>query len=77
MLYLIISYKDRGTLKYEALPVKGGALERGLFDWSHGRELMGMAPNVELLDLYIVDISDEEAMDINDGLAAPPKPRRL
>lgn len=74
-IYVIFRYtKDKGV-QYTALPLS--TLERGLFDWSGGREVLGNLQRSSMggLDIYTTEIDWEEAYEINEKGKTPPRPK--
>ena len=69
--YIICRFLNREKeVKYRIYPVS--CLERGLFDWSGGREVLaGFARYPNASDLWTAQLSENEADAIREGRVIP------
>lgn len=75
--YLILKYSKGTNIKYSCFLLNGSAIERGLFDWSGGREILTDLRHSRpgSMDIYVVQLTWKEVEAINLGKAKPPHPK--
>jgi hypothetical protein len=71
--YIVFKWMENGRRVYACYPVDN--LKRGLFDFSAGREILQEMKDSQGTDVYVAEMTDEQACAVNDGDAEPPLPR--